>query len=138
VNSNRHSGVWCDWNGVMQVAYFADFSDGPYVVFWGNRDDMTQLRDLLAHFCATEDEHHFGGKQSDVILQSVPRSVGMQKLDDNRFVWRLDARHTAEFRDKVAALVEASIPCHQCLECDVEGEIAVLVSRDEYPPEMRP
>jgi hypothetical protein len=122
---------------MLHIAFFSEFKDADYVVFWGDRNDMIQLRDALARFCATKNKHRFPGIESDVILQSSAHSLGMHKAGE-QLIWALNATHAAQFRDKVAAIVESDGPCHNYLECDVAGEIAVLVTRDEYPPEMRP
>jgi hypothetical protein len=74
----------------------------------------------------------------EIDLQLSERSHGMLRQSDRSFQWAISKTDATCFHDLVVALVESGIPAgHQYLECNVAGEVPVIVSRGEYPADWR-
>jgi len=125
---------------MSQVSYFPDWAYGSgqgVILFWGDdATDFCELRDALAEPAITG--HHFSGPGAEIDLQLSERSRGMLRQSDRSFQWAISKTDATCFHDLVVALVDSGIPAgHQYLECNVPGEVTVIVSRGEYPADWR-
>jgi hypothetical protein len=117
----------------LRSAYFEDLYSGPKLLFWGDAEGMSQLRDFLRdprlwhsleQFCMVAD-----GRKITVRAVSNWRDACVD-LGPDSLEWRLDPASADEFAEKVAVLV--SEKGHQYLDSP-EGDIEVMVSHGEYP-----
>lgn len=123
---------------MFQTSYFSDWKGEGVILFWADETaDFRELLDALGEIVSTS--HHFTGLGVEIDLQLSERSRGMLRQNDRSFLWAISKTDATCFRDLVAALVEPSTPAgHQYLECNVPGEITVVVSRGEYPADLKP
>jgi hypothetical protein len=123
---------------MFQTSYFSDWNGEGVILFWADETaDFRELRDALSEIVSAG--HHFTGPGVEIDLQLSERSHGMLRHNDGSFQWAVSKTDATRFRDLVAALVEPSTPAgHQYLECNIPGEITVVVSRGEYPADLKP
>ena len=122
------------------TGYFADFKDGPKVLFWGDASAMRELAGLLRASTIGSQPLALGSfvRATDgrsVLIRMVPNAEGMVPVG-NYFEWRLDMATANIFAELVDVLAEANSSGHQYLEC--ASGIAVIASVGEYPPTLKP
>jgi hypothetical protein len=121
---------------VLQAAYFSHFkSHSDILLFWGNDADLRDLHDALTELAFTGQGRHFAGQNCGIDLRLATRSTGAQRHAERLFDWAIDRKDAAGFRDKLAALIASPGSGHQYLTCATG--ITVMVSRAEYPPDLR-
>jgi hypothetical protein len=131
---------------MLRYAYFADFKSGPKLLFWGEGKDMERLTAFLRETARGKEPPPFSQLSwsrsvdgSDVAIVIGEGATGLQRRSGELdFVWRLDRETADDFSQKVGALARVGPSGHQYLECGVKGEITVMVSRSEYPPDLAP
>jgi hypothetical protein len=123
---------------VLQAAYFSYFKGhSDILLFWGNDADLRELRDALGELSTTGQARHFAGRNCGIDLRRAAASAGARRQGERLFDWAIDSRDAADFRDKVAALIASSGAGHQYLTSVRGGGITVMVSRAEYPPDLK-
>lgn len=127
---------------MLRSAFFDDFNGGPKLLFWGNAKGMNALAEQLMKCAASSKKICLDtiGTSVDgktIIIEPVASSAGMRQSGGS-FIWRLDSEWMAVFAEMVGVLAVSKTPGHQYLECGVDGEIEVMVSKDEYRDDLNP
>jgi hypothetical protein len=135
-------------SGVVRFAVFANFKGTDTLLIWGDRVGLGRCQALL-HTLASD------ASRAAVLNQQLwALAVGRTKLQLARcqsgcmmkvrhaeggasIAWHCAAEIFAEHADKIGALISSSNRGHQYL--DMRGDpLQVLVSVDEYPPDLKP
>jgi len=131
---------------MLRFAFFKNFKSGPKILFWGGREDISELSKVLREHSAAEREFNLNedgrflsADGSQIILENGNRTMGMQRESnaDSRFKWVLDPEGMEEIAEKLDELNRAGAG-HQYLEGWRAGEIPVMVSIGEYPEDLVP
>jgi hypothetical protein len=127
---------------MLRTAYFEDFKDGPKVLLWGNRRDMQSLANLLrASSVGTGplglDSISNAVDGKPIVIETMTPARGLQPRGYG-FEWSLNPETMNVFAELVDKLAESDQPGHQYLECGADGEVMVMVSRNEYPNDLSP
>ena len=111
----------------------------PMVLMLGEADDFRLLAGVLSRFAHEQadvrlDELGFcTAPRTCVTITASPGALGIQALETDRFVWRLDAERAGAFADQIDRLAApARTAGSEILACTGEEEIPVKVSRGEY------
>lgn len=132
---------------MLRYAFFPDFQSGPKLLVWGGRDDMARLYEALAQVASGDGPPTFndipGCRSVDgtsVAFEIVGEAEGVLRdpVEPDLFHWRADQETWCWFQELVEPLMHGSNPAHQVLECQAGGDIVVLVSRGEYPDDLKP
>jgi hypothetical protein len=118
------------------------FKGGPKFLFWGDQKAMSEFAGVLR---ASAVGNRLLGLQSfsdavdgkSVVIQPISRSKGLRMVGQY-FEWTISKEDMDEFAELVDGLAESTGPGHQFLKCGADDEIVVMVSKDEYPPDLRP
>ncbi len=116
---------------MLRVGFLpSDFN--PMVLMLGEAEDLHRLAATLRHFARERAETRI--ERSSVSLTASDGPLGIHPATEpDAFVWRLDAARAASFADQIAALAHpARLAGSEILECSIEEEIPVKVSRGEY------
>jgi hypothetical protein len=122
----------------LRSGYFEDFKSGPKVLFWGDPEGISRLRDFLhdpnqwhslESFCKALD-----GRKITIRAVANWHDAGVRLAPDS-LEWTLDPASADEFAEKVGKLV--SKKGHQYLRFP-KGDIDVMVSQGEYPENLKP
>jgi hypothetical protein len=120
----------------------SDFN--PMLLMLGEAEDLRALAGVLRHFAreggsvALDELAFCAAWRTRVTLSDAGKAAGqppgLHSLDDTGcFVWRLDAIRAAAFAELVEALAApGQVAGSEMLECGIEEEIPVKVSRGEY------
>jgi hypothetical protein len=115
----------------------SDFN--PMVLMLGEADDLRLLASVLRRFAREQADVRLDqlgfctAPRTAVTLTASSGLPGIRQIDDNRFVWCLDATRAAAFADQIDQLaVPSRTAGSEILECTTEEEIPVKVSRGEY------
>ncbi len=122
---------------MIHAAYFSDFKSGPKLLLWGDAaglEHVALLREKVRSGAPKVALTGFANNAPEIAVLVVAEPRGMQRKSANRFEWKIDSRHIADFLDLITSLAKSDTPGHQYLECGFPGEIVVMVSRDEYLP----
>jgi hypothetical protein len=134
---------------MLCYGYFHEFPSGPKILLWGGPDDMARLYEALSQVAAGEGPQVFTDiancqpvDGSSVQFEIVGEAEGIVRdpVEPDLFHWRADADTWCWFQELVEPLMHCSSakPGHQCLECVVGGDIAVMVSCCEYADDLKP
>jgi hypothetical protein len=117
----------------------SDFN--PMLLMLGEQEDLRALSGVLRQFARDGgtvrlDELSFcAARGTRVTLSDGPGLPGLHRLSDtpDNWIWRLDAQRAAAFAEQVDDLAAPSRKAgSELLECSLEEEIPVKVSRGEY------
>ena len=115
----------------------SDFN--PMLLILGEAEDLRLLAGALRRFAreGTDmplDRLGFSATpRSAVTMTASAGTPGVQAVEGNRFVWRLDAPLADAFADRIDQLALPSCPAgSEILQCSAGEEIPVKVSRGEY------
>jgi hypothetical protein len=123
---------------------YLETSAEPWVLLWGNQNDMLFLADLLRKIPtvgtgrALADLGCHAQTGETVLLKYCEIGAqGMRNVEgkENAFVWELDRDHVNLFVEMVEVLASSGHG-HQYLEYELGAEITVRVSCNEYPDDF--
>jgi hypothetical protein len=123
---------------MLRVGFLpSDFN--PMVLMLGEAEDLRLLAGVLRRFARDRtdvplDQLGFcAPPRSAVTVTASPGPPGIQRCDQDRFVWRLDDAQAVAFADQIDELaVPSRAAGSEILACTTEEEIPVKVSRGEY------
>lgn len=113
----------------------------PHLLMLGENSDITGLAQALSAFARDRCDNSFetsgAARSSDtrVRLTAEPGPRGVHPSGSDLFdvVWRLDAEQASEFAERLLDLAAADrLSGSEHLDCTVEGEIPVWVSKGEF------
>ena len=116
----------------------------PWVLLWGDQNDMRILADLLRRMPSAGTNGSLAGlgcyaQTGETVFVNFCKTGarGMKRVEEKEgtFFWELDRDHAILFADMVEALA-SSDHCCQYLECGTSDEIAVIASCCEYPDDF--
>jgi hypothetical protein len=116
---------------MLRVGFLpSDFN--PIVLILGEAEDLHRLAATLRRFAQNPADVPI--ERSSVRLNASAGPLGIHAAaEPGAFLWRLDPVHAQAFADRIDALAQPSrIAGSEILECTVEEEIPVKVSRGEY------
>ncbi len=117
----------------------SDFN--PMLLMLGEQEDLRALGGVLRQFARDGgtvrlDKLSFcAAHGTRVTLSDDPGPPGLHRLSDtpDNWIWRLDSQRAAAFAEQVDDLATPSRKAgSELLECSLEEEIPVKVSRGEY------
>jgi hypothetical protein len=121
------------------ASYFSDFKLGPKLLLWGDAAGLEHVAMVLEKLRSGAPKvalTGFANNAPEIAVLGVAEPHGMQRKSASRFEWEIGLHHVADFLDLITSLAKSDAPGHHYLECGIPGEIVVMVSRDEYPPDL--
>lgn len=115
----------------------SDFN--PMVLMLGEAEDLRLLAGVLRRFAREQKDvplNQLGfsaAPRTAVTVTASAGAPGIQPIEPDRFVWRLDGRQATAFAEQIDQLAAPSrVAGSEILECTTEEEIPVKISRGEY------
>ena len=113
----------------------------PHVLFLGENEDIGRLASVLRVFADAErdvdlnEEVFVWSPDTRLRITSAPGPRGVRSWADEPYdlVWRLDAEQALQFAGRLSNLAAQDLLSgSEHLDCEVEGEIPVWVSKGEF------